>query len=112
MLSDLFFRPALSKEAAGPELKKPKISFKKFNKFNRPDIRKTLLEKILKKGGGKNTVEESSEEKVIYLAIHCTVQENPINETYIIDAKSLLVLLIPFFYCTDDFELAAECGCG
>ena len=69
MLSDLFFRPALSKEAAGPELKKPKISFKKFNKFNRPDIRKTLLEKILKKGGGKNTVEESSAEKVIYLAI-------------------------------------------
>ena len=76
MLSDLFSRPALSKEAAGPELKKPKISFKKFNKFSRPDIRKTLLEKILKKGGGKNTVEESSAAEVIYLAIHCTVLEN------------------------------------
>ena len=72
MLNDLFSRPALSKEASGPELKKPKISFKKFNKFNRPDIRKTLLEKILKKGGGKNTVPESPAEEVNHFVMHDT----------------------------------------
>lgn len=35
----------------------PKISFKKFNRFDRPDIRQSLLSKILGKGKGKNTVD-------------------------------------------------------
>lgn len=35
----------------------PKISFKKFNRFDRPDIRQSLLSKILGKGKGKNTLD-------------------------------------------------------
>ena len=43
----------------------PGISFKKFNRFSRPDIRQSLLEKILGKGKGKNTLspEEAEEAK-------------------------------------------------
>ena len=41
---------------------KPKISFKRFNRFDRPDIRKSLLEKILSKGKGENTVDPEEAE--------------------------------------------------
>ena len=41
---------------------KPKISFKRFNRFDRPDVRKTLLEKILSKGKGENTVDPEEAE--------------------------------------------------
>ena len=55
-------RPALSKEEAEPKIKGI-IKFKKFNRFNRPDIRKSLLEKILKNGKGENTIDPEELEK-------------------------------------------------
>ena len=36
--------------------KKSKLSIKKFNRFSRPDVRQSLLNKILNKGKGKNTI--------------------------------------------------------
>ena len=48
-------RPSLSKDESSP--KKPRVTFKKFNRFSRPDIRKSLLQKILNKGKGENTID-------------------------------------------------------
>ena len=41
----------------------PRISLKKFNRFDRPDIRQSLLQKILGKGKGRNTIDPEEVEK-------------------------------------------------
>ena len=53
--------PSLSDEEPGPTA--PRITFKKFNRFSRPDIRQSLLQKILGKGKGKNTVDPEEQEQ-------------------------------------------------
>ena len=53
-----FFRGSQEEEGS------PRITFKKFNRFSRPDIRQSLLQKILGKGKGKNTLDPEEQERV------------------------------------------------
>ncbi len=50
--------------SSGEESSKP-LTFKKFNRFNRPDFRQSLLEKILNKGKGKNTLDPEEQAELI-----------------------------------------------
>ena len=43
---------------------KPKLTFKKFNRFNRPEARLSLLQKILNKGKNKNTLSVEEQQKL------------------------------------------------
>ncbi len=57
-------RPKLDFTSSGEESSKP-LTFKKFNRFNRPDFRQSLLEKILNKGKGKNTLDPEEQAELI-----------------------------------------------
>lgn len=42
----------------------PSVSVKRFNRFSRPEIRQSLLQKILGKGNGKNTIDPEEAERL------------------------------------------------
>ena len=57
-------RGSSSSQDQQTESSTPRITFKKFNRFSRPDIRQSLLQKILGKGKGKNTLDPEEAEKI------------------------------------------------
>ena len=60
----IFSRGSSSSQDQQTESSTPRITFKKFNRFSRPDIRQSLLQKILGKGKGKNTLDPEEAEKI------------------------------------------------
>ena len=57
-----YTRKSSSSSSYDPTTETPKISFKRFNRYSRPDVRSSLLQKILNKGGSKgNTLTEEEQ---------------------------------------------------
>ena len=63
------------------------VAIKKFNRFKRPDIRQSLLQKILGKGKGKNTLDPEEQERLAEESKTQQLKGDDLNDDSFLDPR-------------------------